>query len=189
MASGDPLQSEGGESFLEGKLLIALPGMTDPRFDRDRFDVGDLADEIRIDQLCHDLLQIFCRELIERRGVAPEGASAAAYGASYFLCEFVIPDRRLNIFAVTDAQVRQFAGNWYIVRNLEPNLAELGDLLAGVAAFYDFCAGIGKVDAETAAAIGRACGDLDAYRQRIESFWAIEGDGYAAWEAACSLKG
>ncbi len=34
MASGDPLQSEGGESFLEGKLLIALPGMTDPRFDR-----------------------------------------------------------------------------------------------------------------------------------------------------------
>jgi putative transcriptional regulator len=34
MASDEPLQSDGGESFLEGKLLIALPGMTDPRFDR-----------------------------------------------------------------------------------------------------------------------------------------------------------
>ena len=162
---------------------------TDPRFARGRFDVGDLADEVRIDQLCHDLLQIFCRDLIERRGVAPEEASSAAYGASYFLCEFVIPDRRVNIFAVTDAQVRQFAGNWYIVRNLEPNLAELGGMLAGIFAFYAFCARIGRVPAQEAEAIARACGELDFYRQRIESFWAIEGDGYAAWEAACSLKG
>jgi hypothetical protein len=161
----------------------------DSRFARDCFDVGDLADEVRIDRLCHDLLQVFCRDLIERRGVAPEEASAAAYGASYFLCEFVIPDCRLNIFAVSAAQVRQFAGNWYIVRNLEPNLVELSDLLAGVAAFYDFCAEIGEVDAKTAATIAQACGDLGTYRQRIESFWAIEGDGYTAWEAACSLKG
>lgn len=34
MAARDPQRTIEGESFLEGKLLIALPGMTDPRFDR-----------------------------------------------------------------------------------------------------------------------------------------------------------
>lgn len=34
MASAERSTSVGGDSFLEGKLLIALPGMSDPRFDR-----------------------------------------------------------------------------------------------------------------------------------------------------------
>jgi hypothetical protein len=38
-----------------------------------------------------------------------------------------------------------------------------------------------------AAAVGLACTDLPWYRQRIETFWAIEGAGYDAWRAACLL--
>lgn len=34
MTPDDPQRTIEGESFLEGKLLIALPGMSDPRFDR-----------------------------------------------------------------------------------------------------------------------------------------------------------
>jgi putative transcriptional regulator len=34
MVSIAPENGDGDESFLEGKLLIALPGMTDPRFER-----------------------------------------------------------------------------------------------------------------------------------------------------------
>jgi len=34
MASKEHPQTIGGDSFLEGKLLIALPGMSDPRFER-----------------------------------------------------------------------------------------------------------------------------------------------------------
>ena len=34
MASKERAGTNGGENFLEGKLLIALPGMGDPRFDR-----------------------------------------------------------------------------------------------------------------------------------------------------------
>jgi len=34
MASTKPRQAESGESFLEGKLLIAMPGMPDPRFEK-----------------------------------------------------------------------------------------------------------------------------------------------------------
>lgn len=34
MASREPPRTISGENFLEGKLLIALPGMSDPRFER-----------------------------------------------------------------------------------------------------------------------------------------------------------
>ena len=34
MASSKPRKEDGGESFLLGKLLIALPGMPDPRFEK-----------------------------------------------------------------------------------------------------------------------------------------------------------
>jgi putative transcriptional regulator len=34
MAQSAPRSSQGGESFLEGKLLIAMPGMPDPRFEK-----------------------------------------------------------------------------------------------------------------------------------------------------------
>ena len=34
MASTKPRQAESGENFLEGKLLIAMPGMSDPRFEK-----------------------------------------------------------------------------------------------------------------------------------------------------------
>ena len=34
MAGKERPKAIGGENFLEGKLLIALPGMSDPRFER-----------------------------------------------------------------------------------------------------------------------------------------------------------
>src|SRR3954466_6335754 len=34
MADREPPRTISGENFLEGKLLIALPGMSDPRFER-----------------------------------------------------------------------------------------------------------------------------------------------------------
>lgn len=162
---------------------------TDPElFRRENFDIRDLQDEIRADQLCRRLLEIFYLDLVEERGLPPEEASALAYGADYFLREFLIPDRQENIFALRAGRVRQFAGNWYIVRNLEPNMTELERILRGVDAFYDYCLRVGKISAEQAGAIRRECGELSYYGGRIESFWAIEKDGYFTWDAECTLK-
>jgi hypothetical protein len=153
------------------------------------FDIVDLDDEIRVDQACVQLLRTFCRDLIEQQNTSPETAGALASGADYFLREFIIADRRENIFTIAAKRVRQFAGNWYIVKTLEPNMAELAAILQGTQAFYDYCAKTGTVAGERAEQIGRECGQLDFYRERIESFWNIEGDGYQRWESLCSLKG
>jgi hypothetical protein len=166
----------------------SLPEMNEQFFARENFDIRGLQDEARADELCGRLLRVFARALVEEEHLPPEEAGALAHGADYFLREFVIPDRRENLFALRPGRVRQFAGNWYIVRNLEPNLAELSGILRGVEAFYVFCRRIGRVGDELVESVRRECADLDFYRRRIESFWAIEGDGFEAWERQCSLK-
>lgn len=160
----------------------------DRNFAAENFDIRNLQDEIRVDALCRDLLGCFCRSLTDHDGLSPAEAGALAHGADYFLREFVIPDRQENIFRLRPGRVRQFAGNWYIVRNLEPNMDELSAILKGVEAFYAWCRTIGKVSAELAATVQKECAELDYYRARIEAFWAITGDGYEAWERECTLK-
>lgn len=166
----------------------SMSGHEDRLFARENFDIRNLQDEIRVDELCQRFLKCFCRDLVEKEGLSPEKAGALAHGADYFLREFVIADRRENIFALRGGRVRQFAGNWYIIRNLEPNMAELEGILKGVEAFYAYCFTVGKVTGELAEAVRQECARLDYYRQRIDDFWAIEGDGYQAWERECTLK-
>jgi hypothetical protein len=174
---------------VEGNLTKASYGDEIARLGPDLFNIDGLADEIRADQSCVQLLKIFCRALIDEEGLAPLEAGALANGADYFLREFLIAERRENIFAIAPGRIRQFAGNWYIIRNLEPNLAELSAILQGVEAFYSFCQTIGRVPPAVVEQTRGECHELDFYRERIESFWAIEGDGYLAWEGRCSLKG
>jgi hypothetical protein len=166
----------------------SFSGQEDKMFIMENFVVRDLQDEIRVDELCQRLLQCFLRDLVENEKILTVQAGALAHGADYFLREFVIPDRRENILALRPGRVRQFAGNWYIARNLEPNMVELESILKGIAAFYAYLCKIGKVGAELTETVRQECAQLDYYRQRIEDFWAIEGDGYQAWERECTLK-
>jgi hypothetical protein len=158
-----------------------------PFFAIEEFEIRNLQDEIRVDRLCSDFLKFFYLDLVEE-GRSAEEASALAYGADYFLREFVIPDRRENIFALRPGRMRQFAGNWYIVRTLEPNMVELDGILAGTLAFYRYCRKVSKVNESLLSDMEKDCADRDYYRDRIEAFWAIVDDGYLAWEKECSLK-
>lgn len=151
------------------------------------YDVRCLDDEIRVDRLCVDLLKHLFLHLNRELAYPPLEAGQHCQGADHFLREFVVADRCLNLFAIDGKDVRQFAGHWYIIRTLEPNLDELGAILAGTKACYRFLASQGLVSDEQAEAVARACDDRDYYRRRIEMFWAIEGDGYEAWRAACPL--
>ena len=153
-----------------------------------RFNIQTLDDEIRVDLLCQEFLKLFYCDLVESQGLHPEAASALAYGVDYFLREFVIPDCQENIFALRPGRVRQFAGNWYIVRTLEPNLVELGSILRGVDAFYAFCLRQQKVSPALRELVGGESADLAFYEARIKAFWEISGDGFSAWDQACPLR-
>lgn len=151
------------------------------------FEVRTFDDEIRVDGLCTRLLVAVRDQLLADGTINPVEAGALCRGADYFLREFVIAECSDNLFRLPAERVRQFAGHWYIVRNLEPNTRELAAILAGIAACYSILAGQGLVDPELATAIGSLCTDLAYYQQRIEDFWAIDCNGFDRWRSACPL--
>ncbi len=152
------------------------------------YNIVSLDDEIRVDRLCVDLLRHFNQHLAQQMGLSPEQSGEICHGADYFLREFIIADRRINLFEVGANRVRQFAGHWYIVRTPEPNLTELKSVLKGSAAFYNFLASQGMIQQSVAEEIETACAELDYYQQRINDFWDIDGDGFDAWRQACPLE-
>lgn len=154
---------------------------------KDDFELGTLADELRVDGLCRELLLEFYNRLLAD-GIPPESASLLAGGADYFIRDFVVSIKGRNIFCETPGLIRQFAGNWYIVSTLEPNGAELVGYLEGVRAFYRFLRSREMISAGYLVHIEAECDDLGYYSGRIDSFWTIENDGYLKWERECSLK-
>ncbi|MDY0268091.1 hypothetical protein [Trichloromonas sp.] len=168
--------------------MSSAANLTDSCLNRDSYRLAGLDDEIRADQLCHELLRHCYLHLVEKHDLTAEEASHLCYGVSYFLCEYLIPEARINPFDLGARDVRRFAGHWYIIRNMEPNLIELTGILEGILAFAAFCRDRELMTDEQIAAIETACAELDYYRERINSFWAIEKEGYDAWRAACPLR-
>lgn len=156
----------------------------DPGFAAEHFLPGSLSDEIRIDQLIVSLLSTFCHDSVAA-GVDPLRAGAWARGADYFLRDFVVDHCRNNLFFLPPGQLRHFAGNWYIIKTIEPNRAELAEILEGVDAFYRYLLEHGRVTREYYTELATACQDLDYYAQRISDFWEIREGGYQGWDEAC----
>jgi len=152
------------------------------------FNIASLDDEIRVDRRCVDLLRHFYQYLTCHEGLSPQQAGEICHGADYFLREFIIADRRDNLFRTSAERVRQFAGHWYIIRTPEPNLAELTRILEGTTLFYGFLAEQSLVERQVSLEIARQCDKKDYYQHRIDEFWAIEGNGFDAWRQACPLE-
>jgi len=157
------------------------------KVDKREFVPASFDDEVRVDRLCKDLLHRFYEEAMES-GMSPEEATTLASGADYFIRDFVVSIKGRSIFEERAGIVRQFAGNWYIINTMEPLVSEIDRFLAGIRAFYRFLYGHQLISLKFLQAIEAECAERDYYEARIESFWAITGDGYLAWEKECSLK-
>lgn len=156
--------------------------------DPKRYAINSLDDEMRVDAACVGLLRQLFLNLTRQYAMEPGQAGELCHGADYFLREFIIADRKENLFTIDPLRVRQFAGHWYIVRALEPNTGELHGILAGTAAFYRFLAEQGLVTTDMTTEILANCADSVWHQQRMEEFWNIRGDGYAAWRQGCPLE-
>jgi hypothetical protein len=155
--------------------------------DKAAFSLLKDEDYLRVDNLCKGLLLSFY-EQIQKEGLSPEEASTLASSADYFIRDFVVDFKALNLFNEMPGIIRQFAGNWYILNTLEPDIRQLGSHLRGIRVFYRFLHDHRLISAGFLEQIDKECNDLDYYEGRIESFWGIKGEGYLAWEAECSLK-
>lgn len=171
------IEGGSGPGELEGELVV----------NKDDFRLETLDDELRVDGLCRKILRRFYFQLLED-GVTPDRATMLASSADYFVRDFIVGYRQRSPFDESPGIVRRFAGNWYIVNTLEPDIGELSRHLDGVRAFYRFLQALDLISASNLAEIETECSAVDFYESRIASFWEITGDGYFAWERECSLK-
>jgi hypothetical protein len=151
------------------------------------FQIASLEDELRVDGLCRELLMNFYNDRIES-GLNEDEATLLANSADFYLRDYLIGAKQLNLLEFDPDVVKKFAGNWYIVNSMEPVIEEIETHLKGIREFYSFLHRFEAIDAELYAAVVRDCSDIDYYRSRIDSFWEIKGDGYYEWERECSLK-
>jgi len=156
-------------------------------FNPENYVIKALEDEIRADQTCKVLLKQYHQYLLKNKDLSPLKAGAKVSGTDYFLRDFLIDNRRTNPFKIAPNLIHQFAGNWYIISNLEPNMLELNNILSGISYFASFCVEKNMIDPALAEKIAHTCSQVEYYQQRIDSFNDLSGDMYAAWKKACPL--
>lgn len=157
-------------------------------FEHDDFDFTTLEDELRVDELCQSLLKQFYQHL-QLSGRTPGQASDLAYAVDFYLRDYVLDFARHNVVRPQPGIIRRFAANWYITHTLDPEVALLERHLEGIREFYRFLHSRHFICREELTWLETEAAQSGYYRQRIESFLAIYGDGYTAWEAECPLKG
>ena len=167
---------------------IGIKSESNELFKQKNYAIESLEDEIRADQTCKVLLKKYHHYLLEIKGISPLEAGSMASGSDYYLRDFMIDNRRTNIFKISPELIYSFAGNWYIINTLEPNMVELETILIGIDNFYRFCAAKKVIDPILAEEIAQACSRHDYYQQRIESFNNLSDDGFTAWNNECPLR-
>lgn len=151
------------------------------------FGIITLEDELKVDGLCRELLISFYNDRLES-GLSEHEATLLANSADFYLRDYLIGARQLNLLESDSGVVRKFAGNWYIVTTMEPVIEEIEEHLNGIREFYRFLCRKNTVEASFCTLIEQDCADLQFYKERIDSFWEIKADGYYQWERECSLK-
>ncbi len=153
-------------------------------FEQDDFDFTTIDEELVVDERCQQILKHFYL-FLQQQGMTPEEASDLAFSADLYLRDYLIDFGRQNIVRPKPGIVTTFAGSWFITHTLDPELALLERHLTALSELYRFMRRQHLISAYELAFLLNEAGHLDFFRQRIDSFLNLTGDGFAAWDAAC----
>lgn len=155
-------------------------------FKHEQFDFETIEEELQVTERCGNLLQQLHHWLQEREK-DPHRASDLAYCVDYFLRDYLIDFLRANVLRYRPGQVRYFAGAWYIIHTIEPDMAVLETYLDAIGAYYRYLHELGLISRQDLAGFEQEVADRDWFAARIDSFLNLTGDGYADWESGCPL--
>lgn len=161
--------------------------ISDIEFEHDDFDFDTIEEELRVDERCQTLLKRFY-QFLQGRGMTPETASGLAYCADFYLRDYLLDFTRQNLARPQPGVVRRFAASWFITHTLDPEMKVLEQHLEAIRELYRFIHNQHLITVDELAFIEDEADQTEYYQQRIESFLAITGEGYAAWEAECPQK-
>lgn len=161
-----------------------MPQSPEIEFEHDDFDFDSIDEELQVDERCQLILKQFYLSLLQQ-GMAAEQASELAFSADLYLRDYLIDFGRQNIARPHPGIITIFAGSWFITHTLDPELAMLERHLTAITALYRYLHRQHLISAEELSFLIKEAGQLEFYRQRIDSFLNLTGDGFAAWDAEC----
>jgi hypothetical protein len=153
-------------------------------FDRDDFEFDTIDEELLVDGRCQQILKRFYL-FLQQQGMKAEQASELAFSADLYLRDYLIDFGRQNIVRPRPGIVTTFAGSWFITHTLDPEFVTLERHLTAISELYRFMHRQHLISADELSSLLKEAGELECYRQRIDSFLNLTGDGFAAWDAGC----
>ena len=157
---------------------------TELKFENDDFEFDTIDEELLVDGRCQQILKQFYL-FLQQQGMAAEQASELAFSADLYLRDYLIDFGRQNIVRPQPGIVTKFAGSWFITHTLDPEFITLERHLTALSELYRFMHRQHLISADELSILLKEAGELEFYRQRIESFLNLSGDGFVAWDAEC----
>jgi hypothetical protein len=156
-------------------------------YEHDDFEFDTIDEELLVDGRCQQILKHFYLSL-QQQGMSAEEASELAFSADLYLRDYLIDFGRQNIVRPRPGIVTIFAGSWFITHTLDPEIVALERHLTALSELYRFLHRQHFISAEELSFLLKEAGQLEFYRQRIDSFLNLTGEGFVAWDAECPAK-
>ena len=156
-------------------------------FEHDDFEFDTIDEELLVDGRCQQILKQFYL-FLQQQGMSAEEASELAFSADLYLRDYLIDFGRQNIVRPQPGIVTKFAGSWFITHTLDPEYIILERHLTALSELYRFLHRQHLISAEELSFLLKEAGQLEFYRQRIDSFLNLTGEGFVAWDAECPAK-
>ncbi|MDD2734930.1 MAG: hypothetical protein PHF56_13395 [Desulfuromonadaceae bacterium] len=153
-------------------------------FDHNDFDFETIDEELLVDGRCQQILKQFYL-FLQQQGMSAEQASELAFSADLYLRDYLIDFGRQNIVRPQPGIVTKFAASWFITHTLDPEIGLLERHLTAITELYRYMHRQHLISADELAFLLQEAGELEYYRQRIDSFLNLTGSGFAAWDAEC----
>ena len=156
-------------------------------FEHNDFEFETIDEELLVDGRCQQILKQFYL-FLQQQGVSAEQASELAFSADLYLRDYLIDFGRQNIVCPQPGIVKIFAASWFITHTLDPDMGLLGRHLSAIAELYRYLHRQHFISAAELSFLLQEAGDLEYYRQRIDSFLNLTGAGFAEWDALCPAR-
>lgn len=153
-------------------------------FEHDDFTFDTIDEELLVDGRCQQILKQFYL-FLQQQGMPAEQASDLAFSADLYLRDYLIDFGRQNIVRPQPGIVTTFAGSWFITHTLDPEFEMLERHLTAIIELYRYLHRQHLISADELSIVLKEAGELDFFRQRIDSFLNLTGVGFSAWDAGC----
>ena len=164
-----------------------MPQSPEIEFEHDDFEFDTIDEELLVDERCQQILKQFYL-FLQQQGLAAEQASELAFSADLYLRDYLIDFGRQNIVRPKPEIVTTFAGSWFITHTLDPDVILLERHLTAISELYRYMHRQHLISAEELSFLLKEAGQLEFYRQRINSFMNLTGDGFVDWDAGCQSR-